>query len=90
MTLDIQTNDDLSTGRRLLQHGLLDELHSPRLWQLLHFQRQWNLSGGGITIHSLLVFLLQKVRQVTVTGSANGLVLEMFLDQVISINQEQA
>ena len=25
-----------------------------------------------------------KVRQVTVTGSANGLVLEMFLDQVIN------
>ena len=26
----------------------------------------------------------KKVRQVTVTGSANGLVLEMFLDQVIN------
>ena len=77
-------NDNLLTGRRLLQHGLLDELHPPYLWQLLHIQRKWNLGRGGITIDWFHMIFIQKVQQVTVTGSANGLIIEMFLDQVIS------
>ena len=45
-------NDNLLTGRWLLQHGLLDELHPPCLWQLFHIQRKWNLGRGGIKIYS--------------------------------------
>ena len=81
------------TGKWLLRHVKLEELHHPRLWKLFYLQLQWKLGWGKIVrlwtflsyvssfkdVHKKSSF---KVTQVTVTGSGNGLELEMFLDQV--------
>ena len=62
----------------------MEELHYPGLWKLFHVQLQRKHWRGKI----FKAFFLEssfssKVAKVTVTGSGNGLVLEMFLDQVL-------
>ena len=73
-----------SQGGRLFWLKQMEELHYPGLWKLFHIQLQRKHWRGKI----FKAFFLEssfssKVAKVTVTGSGNGLVLEMFLDQVL-------
>ena len=74
----------LSQGGGLLWLKQMEELHYPGLWKLFYVQLQRKHWRGKI----FKAFFLEssfssKVAKVTVTGSGNGLVLEMFLDQVL-------
>ena len=67
---------NISQGSGLYIAGSLEKLLHTNLRKLLHLQLSSCQRRGGLLSHSK-----RQVRQVTVTGAANGLVLEMFLDQ---------
>ena len=67
-------------GGGLLFLRKLEELHHTNLRKLLHLQLQiWRRCDARLIWYLQTIF--PKVRNVTVTGAAAGLVLEMFLDQ---------